>query len=1033
MPNVYLPQILWHSKDNKRSDRIYSIDIQPYPNYYSVKKLHKKYESFKKFLKEKKKDDMSYGKSEEKINNNISTLKVDNDIDYINTKCTNNNEKTIINDNTINDNLLDSLKNDNNINDLIKEDYSKITSLVSETNSNTLLSENNIPSIVNKKKGIKFNIATCGADEFIHLWRVYIKEDLSIKCLSRFIGHNGEINCVRFNKNGRYLASGGEDKFLYVWEKSKKPRNIPLGYDISFLDYKEWWTRVGSFRCSGVINSIIWSNNDTLYIGNEDNNINIIDFVKNTNCKIKVLEGHTGMIQGISIDTNNEFLASLSADQTLKIWKKKIDGKSWKLENSIKNIKRDELEKRNTGFISDEECEDNEKYTEKNENNTCRKEGKKETERTQKGNHELSEQEIQEKKKENWNDEEQEKQEREQQIDQDKQEGEYERTKIQNQEEQEDEDEDEEEEEEEKKLKRCLFSSEEMLPSFFRRIDFSPNGEFLVAPSGIQFEQVEKINEKNTKSEENTKPNYQIKAYSCFYIYHKNLFIKYNIPFFTIFSQTSHFLVAKFNYNTFKLRTHQNILKRCYKHLINSKFDTDDVTHSNKKRRVSDETLFFNELKNNENIIKLNYEKTLLFNDFEIHDDVSQNVSSTITDSDREFNYEKNSYQSSSKEYILSDNFDKTIEIENKNFYEKYDEKEEEKKEKEEDEEEDEEEKEYEDEDENDNEDEENDQKNEENEKISQEENDHKNEENEQKNEENEQKNEENDQKNEENEQKIEENEQKIEENEQKIEENEKISQEKNDHKNEENEQKNEEEKNERENEKDNHDSGNIYIKKENEMGIEKENVKKLNIDEHKLKNSIKKKDETIKTTNYSSNIRNDDHYDEKTNDIDMLCGVKDKKEERFIYALGTFDGSVYFYDSEILDTPISIVKNMHLCPITDISWNNLGNICACSSSDGYVSFYYFHKNELGNIKSYKNYYFDKKCNDLTFDQDYFENIFYDEVEFLNKNESNDYTSSEDDYDEDELSLNKEEPKVKKINLIVGNAANFVLEQNTKK
>lgn len=29
MPSVNLPQILWHSKDNKHSDRVYSLDFKP--------------------------------------------------------------------------------------------------------------------------------------------------------------------------------------------------------------------------------------------------------------------------------------------------------------------------------------------------------------------------------------------------------------------------------------------------------------------------------------------------------------------------------------------------------------------------------------------------------------------------------------------------------------------------------------------------------------------------------------------------------------------------------------------------------------------------------------------------------------------------------------------------------------------------------------------------------------------------------------------------------------------------------------------
>ncbi|KAI4839814.1 chromatin assembly factor 1 subunit A [Plasmodium brasilianum] len=93
MPHVYLPQILWHSKDNKRSDRIYSIDIQPYPNYYSVKKLNKRYELFKKFLKDKQnKYEINCSEKDEasKINeitlssnNTSSPLKKDKDTHYM--------------------------------------------------------------------------------------------------------------------------------------------------------------------------------------------------------------------------------------------------------------------------------------------------------------------------------------------------------------------------------------------------------------------------------------------------------------------------------------------------------------------------------------------------------------------------------------------------------------------------------------------------------------------------------------------------------------------------------------------------------------------------------------------------------------------------------------------------------------------------------------------------------------------------------------------------------------------------------------
>ncbi|KEG02861.1 chromatin assembly factor 1 subunit B [Plasmodium vinckei vinckei] len=884
MPHVYLPQILWHSKDNKRSDRIYSVDIQPYPNYYSVKKLHKKYERFKTFLKDKENkyeinhfdqniEDNEHNTISPSDDNKNGSLKIDKSINSVNKNNSNHTINNIYQNSNVN-------KNNHLSNDISNGDNDNENCSQSKYSFN-----NGTPKIfidkdthTKRKKAIKLNIATCGADEFVHIWRVYINDNLTVRCLSRFIGHNGEINCVRFNKNGRYLASGGEDKFLYIWEKSKKPKSIPLGYDASFLDYKEWWNIVGSFRCSGVINSITWSDNDTLYIGNEDNNINIIEFVKNSSCKVKVLEGHTGIIQGISLDINSEILASLSADQTLKIWKKKVDGKSWKLENSIKNIKTDQLEKKSTSYISYNEYEYNEKNTEKNDyNNSYKKEEKQSLENS--NNHSNTTQNDDKERRDQFL------------LEKNKIEEYDENKKMLFKKKDEHAEEDHEEEEEEKKLKRCLFSSEEMLPSFFRRIDFSPSGDYLIAPSGIQFEQVEK----NNKNDDNTKTNYQIKAYSCFYIYHKNLFIKYNIPFFTVFSQTSHFLVAKFNYNTYKLRTQENIFKKCYKHLLENCLETENESNQpSKKRRSFEESSLFVELKNHNHLLKLNYEKTLLFNDKEVQNNECDNISSTISDINDQSDYTNESVKDYPSDYPLSNNADNSGEPKTmKSEFE------------------------------------------------------------------------------------------------------------------------------DAEMEED-----------EEEKDVENDNTKD-EAKEEETKKTEQKDQSPNNAHNKSNNI--DTINEDKQNDLDTLCENKDKKEERYIYALGTFDGSVYFYDSEILDMPFSIVKNIHLCPITDISWNNLGNICACSSSDGYVSFYYFDKKELGNVKSYKNYYFGKKCNDLAFDENYFENIYYDEVNFLNKDELNDYTSSEDESDGEISQSNKDEPKVRRINLIVGNAANYILAQNGKK
>ncbi|EKX72574.1 hypothetical protein BEWA_050420 [Theileria equi strain WA] len=67
----------------------------------------------------------------------------------------------------------------------------------------------------------------------------------------------------------------------------------------------------------------------------------------------------------------------------------------------------------------------------------------------------------------------------------------------------------------------------------------------------------------------------------------------------------------------------------------------------------------------------------------------------------------------------------------------------------------------------------------------------------------------------------------------------------------------------------------------------------------------------------------------------------------RFIFATGTVDGSVCFYDTNENGGPIAVLKNLHFCPITDISWSPDGYVCASSSSDGYITFVIFNKREL--------------------------------------------------------------------------------------
>lgn len=65
----------------------------------------------------------------------------------------------------------------------------------------------------------------------------------------------------------------------------------------------------------------------------------------------------------------------------------------------------------------------------------------------------------------------------------------------------------------------------------------------------------------------------------------------------------------------------------------------------------------------------------------------------------------------------------------------------------------------------------------------------------------------------------------------------------------------------------------------------------------------------------------------------------------KMIFAIGTLD-SIFIYDTQSV-FPRSVITNIHLQPLTDLAWKG-SSILAASSSDGYITFVSFEKDELG-------------------------------------------------------------------------------------
>ncbi|GFE53909.1 chromatin assembly factor 1 subunit B, putative [Babesia ovis] len=357
MPLVFLPQILWHSKDNKQCDRVYSLDFQP-----------------------------------QLVNGNDASNSV-------------------------------------------------------------------------------FNLATGGADEFVHIWQVSIHDNapqyathsdksilapenlkanaatkhvknehdvqpFTVRILARLVGHIGEVNAVRWNPNGLILASGGEDRCVFLWAKSTGSNNLDGGGQ----DYEQHYSRFQYYRLSHVINSISWCPDGRLLaVSTEDGHVSLIDtFVEGTG-RIRHFEGHTSFAQGVAICPKNIMIASMGQDQTLRIWKRRSE-KQWKNILVLRSAKDRSEFKESIGMDSDDV-----------------------------------------------------------------------------------------------RYSRSVFMNEE-LSTFFRRLDWSPDGRFLVTPAGIRHNSLFK------KEEEAEAKNDSVYT---LYVFHRKL-IHLGIPMVTHQSPTGPFVTVKF-------------------------------------------------------------------------------------------------------------------------------------------------------------------------------------------------------------------------------------------------------------------------------------------------------------------------------------------------------------------------------------------------------------------------------------------------------------------------------------------------------
>ncbi|BAY94959.1 MULTISPECIES: NACHT domain-containing protein [unclassified Tolypothrix] len=138
-------------------------------------------------------------------------------------------------------------------------------------------------------------IASGGQDQIVRLWDINTG-----KCTKELQGHNDWIRCLAFSPDGQILASGSGDFTIRLWD-------VQTGECTKILQ-----------EDTGKLFSIVFSPDGLKLAIASGRTIQLWDF--NTKQNIYEIRAHTRSITKLSFSCDGQIIASLSYDDTVKLW-----------------------------------------------------------------------------------------------------------------------------------------------------------------------------------------------------------------------------------------------------------------------------------------------------------------------------------------------------------------------------------------------------------------------------------------------------------------------------------------------------------------------------------------------------------------------------------------------------------------------------------------------------------------------------------------------------------------------------------------